>query len=179
VIVPEFSRPVRADTIGAEPRQVAVEAEAHEREALAARFGLLRLDQLEAEAELRRTDTGIRAEGRVKAILAQACIATGDPVEERIDEPFALVFRPAPAGGEPDEEVELAEAELDIVHHEGNSVDVGEAAAQTLALALNPYPRSPAAAEALKAAGVKSEEEAGPFGALAALRDKLGKTDEP
>ncbi|HEV2747118.1 MAG TPA: DUF177 domain-containing protein, partial [Allosphingosinicella sp.] len=43
----------------------------------------------------------------------------------------------------------------------------------TLALSLDPFPRSPAAAEALKAAGVKSEEEAGPFGALAALRDKL------
>lgn len=173
---PEFSRPVRIDTIGREPRHMSISAEPGEREALKSRFGLLRLDRFEAEVALRRTETGILAEGRVEASLAQACVATGDPVDEQVDEPFILEFRPAPAHVAPDEEIELGEAELDIVHHEGGSVDVGEAAAQTLALALDPYPRSPAATEALKSAGVKSEEEAGPFGALAALRDKMGKT---
>ena len=53
------------------------------------------------------------------------------------------------------------------------SIDIGEAAAETLALALDPYPRAPDAGEALKAAGVKGEEEAGPFAALAALKGKL------
>ena len=47
--------------------------------------------------------------------------------------------------------------------------------AETMAMALDPYPRSPAAAEALAAAGVKREDEAGAFGALAALRDRLAK----
>ena len=44
-----------------------------------------------------------------------------------------------------------------------------------MALALDPFPRGPGAEAALKVAGVISEEEAGPFGALAGLKDRLGK----
>ena len=78
-----------------------------------------------------------------------------------------------PEGSTQGDEVELSEDECDIVFYEGGSIDLGEAAAETLALTLDPFPRSPGAAQALKEAGVISEEEAGPFGALAALRDKL------
>ena len=42
------------------------------------------------------------------------------------------------------------------------------------ALALDPYPCGPNADDALKAAGVLSEEQAGPFAALAKL-----KSDKP
>ena len=69
--------------------------------------------------------------------------------------------------------MELAEGELDEIDYEGSAVDLGEAAAQTLALALDPFPRSPTADEKLRAAGVIGEEEAGPFAALKALKDKL------
>jgi len=48
--------------------------------------------------------------------------------------------------------------------------------ADTLALALDPFPRGPNADVALKAAGVLSEEQAGPFAALAALKSE--KPDE-
>ena len=46
------------------------------------------------------------------------------------------------------------------------------------AMAIDPYPRSPAAAEALREAGVIGEEEAGPFAALAALKAKLSGADD-
>jgi hypothetical protein len=59
--------------------------------------------------------------------------------------------------------------------YEGGAIDLGEAAAQTLALSIDPYPRSPAAEAALREAGVKSEEdaraEASPFAALKALKE--------
>ena len=42
------------------------------------------------------------------------------------------------------------------------AIDLGAALADTLALALDPYPRSPSAEAALKEAGVLSEEQAGP-----------------
>ena len=42
-----------------------------------------------------------------------------------------------------------------------------------MALALDPFPRAPGAEEALRAAGVIGEGEAGPFGALAGLKAKL------
>jgi hypothetical protein len=85
------------------------------------------------------------------------------------------MFRPEPAAGGGEEEVELSDTELDVIFYVGAMVDAGEAVAQSLALAIDPYPRAPGAEEALKEAGVKDESEAGPFGALAALKDKLGK----
>ena len=170
---PEFSRPVRIDTLGAEPRRVAIAAEAGEREALARRFGLVAIARLAAEADLARKGGSVIARGRIEASVTQSCVASGEPVEAAIDEPFELEFRPSPKAGRPDEEIELGESELDVTFYDGGAVDLGEAAAETLALALDPYPRAPGAAEALKAAGVKSEEEAGPFGALAGLRDKM------
>jgi uncharacterized metal-binding protein YceD (DUF177 family) len=171
----EFSRPIRSDTLGAAPRRIAIEAQAEERTALARRFGLIAIDRLEAEAEVARTGEEVRAEGRLKAEVTQRCVATGAGVPQTVDEPFAIVFRPHPKAAGPDEEIELDAADLDVVFYAGGAVDLGEAAAETLALALDPYPRAEGADAALKAAGVKDEGEAGPFGALAALRDKLGK----
>ena len=74
------------------------------------------------------------------------------------------------------EEVELGETDMDVIFYDGASVDLGEAVAETLALSLDPYPRSPDADATLRKAGVKTEAEAGPFGALAALKEKLGKS---
>ena len=171
----EFSRPVKLDTLGAEPRAVTICAEESERQALAKRFGLLALDMLEAELLLLRQDETVSLTGRLRARATQACVATEAPVPAAIDEPLALRFRPAPGASAPGEEVELDEGELDELFHDGAAIDTGEAAAQSLMLALDPYPRAPEAETALKDAGVKSEEEAGPFGALAGLRDKLTK----
>ena len=171
--VPEFSRPLRVDTLGAEPRTQAIEAEAGERAALARRFGLLDIARLAAEIALVRKGEEVSAKGRIQAAVTQSCVASAAPVEAVVDEPFELLFRPAPTPGRPDEEVELSPNELDIVFYDGAAIDLGEAVAETMALSLDPYPRAPEAEEALKAAGVKSEEEAGPFGALAALRDKM------
>ena len=53
-------------------------------------------------------------------------------------------------------------------------IDLGSAIADTLALSLDPYPRSAGADAALKEAGVLTQEQASPFAALA----KLKKTDE-
>jgi uncharacterized metal-binding protein YceD (DUF177 family) len=172
---PEFSRPVRIDTIGEGPRTLAVEAEEVERVNLARRFGLVAIDRLAADLKLSRKGSDVAMAGTLSAKVVQACVATGEPLEAAIEIPFALSFRPQPEAAGPDEEVELGEAELDVVFYGKAMIDVGEAVAETLLLYLDPYPRAPGAAEALREAGVKSEEEAGPFGALAGLRDKLGK----
>ena len=172
---PEFSRPVRVDTLGAEPRKMTVTAEEDERIALARRFALPAIRALAAEASLMRNGDEVIAKGRIRAAVTQSCVASGEPVEAEIDEPFELLFRPMSAPGRPDEEVELSEGELDIGFYDGAVVDLGEAVAETLALSLDPYPRAPGAEEALRAAGVKSEEEAGAFGALAGLKDQLKK----
>lgn len=173
----EFSRLYRLDGLNAEPIRAEIRAGPEEREALARRFGLVAVDSLEAEAELRRSGDAVTAVGRLRAQVIQSCVASGDPVQAEIAEDFQIDFRPLPADLRPEEEIELGEGELDVTFYEGEAIDLGEAVAQTLLLGLDPYPRSPAAQAALLEAGVKSEEEAraesSPFAALAALKAKL------
>lgn len=151
-----------------------IAADDEERRAVADRLGLLNLDRFEAHAVLSRDGQKVRVNGRLKASLDQSCIATGDPVPAHIDEPFDLLFVPEPKSRGAEEEVELGEDDLDTVFHDGSAIDLGGAIADTLALALDPYPRSAGADAALKEAGVLTEEEASPFAALAALKSKLG-----
>ena len=154
-------------------------ADAEECASVAERLGLLSLDRLEAHAVLSRDGQQVRATGRLKASLEQACVATGAPVQEHVDEAFDLSFVPAPSGGKPDEEIELGSDDLDTIFHDGTAIELGSAIADTLALSLDPYPRSADADAALKEAGVMSEEEAGPFAALAALKGKMSEGSEP
>jgi uncharacterized metal-binding protein YceD (DUF177 family) len=150
-------------------------ADDEERAAVADRLGLLSLDRFEAHAMLSRDGQTIRASGRLKASLEQACVATGDPVPAHLDEAFELRFVPEPKGGEADDEIELGESDLDTIFHDGSAIDLGGAVTDTLALTLDPYPRSAGADAALKEAGVMTEEDASPFAALAGLKEKLGK----
>lgn len=158
-MTPEFSRPVRIDTIGSTPRALAIEAEAAERAALAARFDLIEITSLSAEMALSRDGDEVTARGTVRAAVTQRCVATGLPVPARVEEPFALLSRREPkTGGE--EEIELGEGEMDVVFYAGGAIDAGEIAAETLSLGLDPYPRSPEADAMLRQAGVRSEAEA-------------------
>ena len=170
-MTPEFTRPHRLDQIGAGESRVEIEANAEERAALAKRFSLPAIGALAARFVLHRDATGIIAGGHLSAAVTQACVVTDEPVPATVEEDFALRF--VPEGSTEGDDVELTEDECDTVFYQGGAIDLGEAAAETLALALDPFPRSPGAIQALKEAGVLSEEEAGPFGALAALKDKL------
>lgn len=150
--------------------RIDINANTGELAAIASRLRLLSLDRLDAHAVLSRDGERVKANGRLKASLSQACVATGEPVAEHVDEAFALSFVPAPTA---DQELELDAEQLDTIFHDGASIDLGTAIADTLALAVDPYPRSAKADAALREAGVLSEEETGPFAALAALKGKL------
>lgn len=172
-VEPEFSRPVRVDMIAASPRALDVSASEAERAALAARFGLVGIESLGAEASLSRRGDDVVADGVLKAEVTQSCVGTGDPVPASLEEPFSIVFRTQPEGLGPDEEIELSEGEMDVVFYDGSTIDFGEAVAETLSLSLDPYPRSPEAETALREAGVKREDEVEPAGPLAGLKDLL------
>lgn len=169
----EFSRLVKLDCLSGSEQMNEISANAGERAALSARFALLSLDRLTASIALVKDNENIVAKGRVQADLVQPCAATGEPVPDHIDQPIAILLMPAPgrdAGGETELDEEICES----MFHDGRSVDIGEVAAQTMGLALNPYPRSKNASQALRAAGVISEDDAasasGPFAGLAALK---------
>ena len=172
-MTPEFSRPERADSIGERPRAVEIAANEAERAALAQRFDLVAIGRLDASLSVRREGSGITVTGSVSAKVVQACSVTDEPIAVEIEEPVALRFVESLDLGE---EVELDEGALDTVAIEGGVIDLGEAAAETMALALDPFPRSAGAAAALKEAGVIGEDEVVPFNALTeALKAKLGR----
>lgn len=169
---PEFSRPIRAEQVKRMTGESHIEADESERAVLAQRFGLSALDRLEADFSLSEEDGAILARGRVRASLAQPCVATGEPVAETIDTDFALRFVVEGDALPEGEELELDAQDVDTIGYDGQQIDMGEAVAETMALAMTPFPRSPDADAYLKEAGVLSEEQASPFAALLALKDK-------
>ena len=174
-MTPEFSRPQRVDTIGEGARAVAIDADEGERAALARRFGLVAVTRLAARFEVRREGAAIVAAGRVEASVTQSCSITGEPLAASVDEAVTLRFvdEGVPDAPADEEGIELTADAVDTLPIEGGAVDLGEAAAETMALALDPFPRGPGAAAALRDAGVLAEGEAGPFVGLAALKGKL------
>lgn len=164
-----FAHQLRLDQIG-EGERLDLVADDAELKAIAKRLGLASLDRLEAHVSLSKTREIVRAEGRLVARLEQSCVVTGEPVTACVDERFALLFMREPQTDEADQEIELGEADCDIVFYDGASLDLGGAVADTLALNLDPYPRSAGADAALKEAGVLTEQQASPFAMLAGLR---------
>lgn len=157
----EFSRPVEGARLGAGETRRTVTAEAAERAALAARFGLLALDRLVAEVRLEPLAGGlIRLSARFTADVVQSCVITLEPVPAQIEESFTLLFGAVPPTQEImlDGEGEVVEPMLDGV------IDLGEAVAQQLSLALDPFPHAPKAAlpEAGLGAGPGAGEEPAP-----------------
>jgi uncharacterized metal-binding protein YceD (DUF177 family) len=164
-----FAHHLRLDRI-ADGERLDLVADDAERRAIADRLGLETLDRLDAHVTLSRKNDVVRAEGRLAASLGQRCVVTREPVAGHVDEAFEIAFMPEPRSGRSEEEIELGPADCDIVFHDGSTIDLGSAIADTLALCLDPYPRSAGAEMALKEAGVLSESAAGPFAALAQLK---------
>lgn len=162
---PEFSRPV--DERHVSPKPIKLLAAAEENTAMAKRFGLVAIERLEATVALERQGEALVGKGRLKAAIVQSCAVSGEDLPVTIDEPLALRFVPA---GEPTEEIELDASDLDEIPFEGHTFDLGEAVAQSLALAIDPYAVGPEAERVRKEAGLNDEAASGPFAALAALK---------
>jgi uncharacterized metal-binding protein YceD (DUF177 family) len=166
--VSELSRMIKTRPLPAGP--VVIEATEAERAALAGRFGLGAIASLRAEIGLEQKPRAIRATGRLTASIMQPCAVSGEDFPVTIDEPVDLRFveehqRPATE----DEEIELEADDCDEIEFAGEMFDLGEAVAQTLGLAIDPYAEGPNADAARKAAGIVQEgEQDGPLAALLA-----------
>jgi uncharacterized metal-binding protein YceD (DUF177 family) len=169
----EFSRIVDLRGITAKP--VELIASADECRALARRCGIVSVDRLAASVSLEQDGNVVRATGTLSAAIVQSCAISGEDLPATIDEAVSLRFVPEGAPSRPDEEIELDENDCDEIPYSGTAFDLGEAVAQSLALAIDPYATGPNADAARKAAGIVSEGASGPFAALAAL--KGGKAD--
>lgn len=161
-MAPEFSRPVSLARLPEGGREERLRASPAECAALARRFAIPAVDRLEATVVLRpEPGGGVMVTGTLRADVVQTCVVSLDPVAQRVED--AVVMRLLAPGEEPSDDPEGP----DEIPIEGDIADLGEAIAEQLALALDPYPRAPGAALPTEAAG---DGAGGAFGALAALR---------
>ena len=164
-LAPEFSRPVPLTRLGSEPFRQRIEATSEERELLAHRFDLLVLDRFAAEVELRRQGGDVVSlEAAYDAEYEQSCALTLEPVRGSAAGRFSLIYGPADS-----EEPEIAVSGEEPAFEPliGDAIDIGEAVAQELSLALPEFPRHPdATVDDLAEAGPAH----GPFSSLARFR---------
>ncbi len=167
----ELSRPVKARHLPQEP--VAITADERERAKLAARFDLVAVDALDALIALDREGADVIARGTVNAAIVQKCAISGDDLPVTIAEELTLIFTPPRDYSDTgDAEIELTAEDCDVVEYTGDAFDLGEAVAQTLGLAIDPYASGDGAAETRDAVDLKEPTRENPFAALAALKPK-------
>lgn len=164
----EFSRIVKLHQITEKP--VVLEPTRTEMAALAQRFGLAAVHRLKAEVTLVADGAIVTATGRLLADILQHCAVSSQEFPVHIDEPLLLRFVPE-ASAPRDEELEIRAEDCDEIYYTGESFDLGEAIAQGLGLAIDPFARGPDAENFRQEAGILGEDTpSGPFAALAALK---------
>ncbi len=163
---PELSRRLAIERIG-HGMDVVVEASGNECAALAERMGIPAVLTLTCRFALRKSRihggevAAVEATGTLSSRVVQSCVVSLEPVEATVEDAFTLRF--IPEGIERDD---LGLDEEDEIPYQGDAIDLGEAAAQQLALALDPFPRKPGAELEIP----KESTLQNPFAALAQLK---------
>lgn len=170
---PEFSRLLDVGRVPAAGLREKIVAEADELTRLARRLRVPRIAALEAEFAItpwRRG--GVRVKGRFDAEVEQICVISLDPFVTSVGEDFERFFagesEPGTSGVVHHVEP-LDEDEPDLIRND--RIDLGEIAAEALALAIDPYPRKPGAVLAAEAAagGDAGQATPNPFNLLEKL----------
>ena len=163
---------IRIDNMPPEGRDLALVVDREEREAIAAHLAVTAVERLIVRLKAVRFRGGIRVAGRLEALVVQPSVVSLEPVTQEIAEPVDRVFLPAgdkrfagPANAEVF--VDLEGEDLPD-HFEGNEADLSGLVVETLALAIDPYPR--AEGESLSETGDDDDGSDLPFAGLAALK---------
>ncbi|MCP8882502.1 YceD family protein [Devosia sp. XJ19-1] len=177
---PIFDAVVRIDKLPAAGRSISVNANDAECKAIAEAMNIVSVERFSASLTIVPLRGGLRAQGRLDAQVTQASVVSFEPVPETISEDIDRVFLPAPR----DEHAPVPGAEIFIDlenddfpdHIDGPEVDLSALLLESLALALDPYPRK--SGESLDDLGIAHKDvEEGPFAKLAGLKNENGDKD--
>jgi uncharacterized metal-binding protein YceD (DUF177 family) len=155
----------RSDHMPVEGRKVALTAGEEERSEVAEFLEVSEIPRLAVELTALPFRDGVRVAGRLSAEVVQPCVVTFVPVHQEIDEPIDRIFlpgreKPATAPGQPEVFVDL---------EDDDAPDYFEGL-ETLALAIDPYPRAPGARlEDVLPAGDDGSQS--PFAGLKSLKN--------
>ena len=165
-----FSHPVSLDKIGRTGLTVEVNADQEECAGLAERMQIPAVHSLHCTFTLTRDEYDgeiVRGSGILRASVTRVCVVSAEDFEMPVLDRFTVVFVPArqeqddPGQDLPDPD------EDDQIPYEGGILDLAEAAAEQLALALDPYPRMEGAVMP------ESDTDDLPFAALSRLARPL------
>ena len=171
-----FKRHVKTDDIGDGEKSL-IEADAAERQAIAAMLDLVALDRLGFACRLRRHGGGrIGLKGTLQATAIQACVLSLEPVECRLEVPVEAEFWPLAmieqleARAEDPNAHPLRDWPEPIVD---GKIDLGSLIYETFATALDPYPKREGASLAWQESETSDagrDAAKGPFAKLALLK---------
>ncbi|UJW85825.1 YceD family protein [Devosia sp. SL43] len=171
-VAPLFEAIIRVDRLPSAGRDLKVSLDEATRAALAEELKLTAIESFDATLTIAPLRGGIRALGRLVARVVQPSVVTFEPVTQDIDETIDRVFLPEAQTHKPTpgSEVFVDLDDEDFPDHiDGPEVDLSALLIETLALAIDPYPRMPG--ESLDSLGIKLDaEDTGPFAALARLK---------
>jgi len=164
---------IRVDRLPTTGREIEVHPEAAALATLAEQLKLTAIEHFAATLVATPLRGGIRVLGRLNARVVQPSVVTFEPVVQEIDEPVDRVFLPEPDQGHkatPGSELFIDLEDDDFPDHiDGPEVDLSPLLIETLALAIDPYPRLPG--ESVEALGVAVPiEDQGPFASLRKLK---------
>jgi uncharacterized metal-binding protein YceD (DUF177 family) len=172
---PEFSRPIAVERIAPSGSDHTIEANAEELSALAKRFAIPAIHSFSARfTALPWRRGGVQVRGEIVADVEQISVVSLEPFTSQVRESLVRYYqaetgpghRPTVLSVKP-----LEEEEPDVIS--GTTIDLGEIAAESLALALDPYPRKPG--EVFQDATQLAEEERrqeSPFAVLSQLKKR-------
>lgn len=160
-MTPELRRPLSLDRIGPQGLDMTVEATPAECAALAERMKLPAVLALSCTFHLiREGRDAVLARGVLRAEVTQTCVVSLEDFDAPVEEVFQVRF--VPSGEEADD---IDPDSDDEIPFEGNQIDLGEAAAEQLGLALDPYPRMPG----VEMPAAEDDPDPHPFAALRRL----------
>ncbi len=139
---PEFSRPLPTTRIGPAGLDTTIEATRTECAKLATRLKLPGIGTLSCRFRLSLGPrNSILAECWLTAMITQMCVVSLDEFEGAVTDHVSVRFVPAGT-----ENTEIDPESPDEIPFSNGTIDLGEAASEQLALALDPWPRKPGAA---------------------------------
>ena len=108
-------------------------------DALAKRLKILSVDDLTAKVIVQKNDL-IQVSGSFTAHVKQACVVSGDPVAQTVEDSFEEFFCQHSRHENP---IDLDMDAPDVEVVKDGRIDVGELVVEYLILGLDPFPRKP------------------------------------
>jgi uncharacterized metal-binding protein YceD (DUF177 family) len=162
---------IRIDSMPPTGRDLKLAVGGEERTQLASLLGITEVQHLEIDLHAVKFRGGVRVTGRLSAAIVQPSVVTLEPVRQEIEEPIDRIFLP----GNDKPHTPHTEVFVDIEgedlpdRFEGPEADLSGLIIETLALAIDPYPR--AEGESIEALGLpEAEVEESPFARLKSLK---------